>query len=196
MKYLESTETLDGLNRRKRLEKLVVKNTGMVVRYADDFIIITNNQEAANEIQIKLTQFLKERGLEISQEKSHTFQWKMGEKFNYLGWIFHIVKATKVNWITKAKKNIVGRLSDWSGLYVYLSKKSIQRLRDNIKLLTSRLKINKINNSVGSLILKLSSIMRGWFNYFIGGKQGSLRVGLDNYINLRVIKFLRKKFKI
>lgn len=63
MKYLESTETLDGLNRRKRLEKLVVKNTGMVVRYVDDFIIITNNQEAANEIQIKLTQFLKERGL-------------------------------------------------------------------------------------------------------------------------------------
>lgn len=122
----------------------------------------------------------------------------MGEKFNYLGWIFHIVKATKVNWITQAKKNIAGRLSDWSGLYVYPSKKSIQRLRDNIKLLTSRPKINKINNSVGSLslILKLSSIMRGWSNYFLGEKQENLRRGLDNYINLRVIKFLRKKFKI
>lgn len=119
----------------------------------------------------------------------------MGEKFNYLGWIFHIVKATKVNWITQAKKNIAGRLSDWSGLYVYPSKKSIQRLRDNIKLLTSR---PKINNSVGSLslILKLSSIMRGWSNYFLGEKQENLRRGLDNYINLRVIKFLRKKFKI
>jgi len=41
------------------------------VRYADDFIVTADSEETAKEIAELIKEFLKERGLEFSEEKTH-----------------------------------------------------------------------------------------------------------------------------
>ncbi len=40
------------------------------IRYCDDFIVTANSEETAREIKDKIAVFLKERGLELSDDKT------------------------------------------------------------------------------------------------------------------------------
>ena len=79
--------TLDGI------EKLLMakypkrsKNSTKVnfIRYADDFIVTANSEETAIEIKDIIATFLKERGLELSDDK--TLITSINEGFDFLGW--------------------------------------------------------------------------------------------------------------
>jgi RNA-directed DNA polymerase len=55
-----------------------------IVRYADDFIIVCENEPEAEIIKVKVAQYLKEKlGLELSGEKTHITHISKG--FNFLG---------------------------------------------------------------------------------------------------------------
>lgn len=53
------------------------------VRYADEFCITADRQEALEEIKVLLTDFLAERGLTLSQEK--TIITHVDTRFDFLG---------------------------------------------------------------------------------------------------------------
>lgn len=80
--------TLDGI------EKLIMtkypkkgKSTKVnFTRYADDFIVTANSEEIAREIRDMIVAFLKERGLELSNDK--TLITNINEGFDFLGWNF------------------------------------------------------------------------------------------------------------
>ncbi len=82
-----------------------------LVRYADDFIITANSKEIAEELKNIVTQFLKNRGLELSGEK--TMITHIDEGFDFLGWTFRkfkgklIVKPSK-----KSTKSLISKCSD------------------------------------------------------------------------------------
>ena len=71
--------TLDGM------EILVKGNRTKVnfVRYADDFIVTASDRETLEDIKILLTDFLAERGLQLSEEK--TLITHISEGFDFLG---------------------------------------------------------------------------------------------------------------
>ena len=81
------------------------------VRYADDFIVTAATKEIAEEAKVIIRDFLKTRGLELSEEK--TLISHIDDGFDMLGWTFRkfngklIVKPSK-----KSMKNFVGSLSD------------------------------------------------------------------------------------
>jgi RNA-directed DNA polymerase len=54
------------------------------VRYADDFFVTATAKETAEDIAEVIRGFLKERGLELSEEKTHITHNDCG--FNFLGW--------------------------------------------------------------------------------------------------------------
>jgi len=56
------------------------------VRYCDDFIVTANSEETAREIKNVIVAFLKERGLELSDDK--TLITNIDEGFDFLGWNF------------------------------------------------------------------------------------------------------------
>ena len=60
------------------------------IRYCDDFIVTANSEETAREIKDKITVFLKERGLELSDDK--TLITNINEGFDFLGWNFRKYK--------------------------------------------------------------------------------------------------------
>lgn len=82
-----------------------------LVRYADDFIVTAATKEIAEEAKELIRDFLKTRGLELSEEK--TTITHINDGFDMLGWTFRkfkgklIVKPSK-----KSIKNFVASLSE------------------------------------------------------------------------------------
>ena len=54
-----------------------------LIRYADDFVVTAANRETLEEIKILLTEFLAQRGLTLSQEKTRITHITDG--FDFLG---------------------------------------------------------------------------------------------------------------
>ena len=61
------------------------------VRYADDFIVTAKTEEIATEVKELIKDFLKGRGLELSDEK--TIITHIDNGFDFLGWNFRKYKG-------------------------------------------------------------------------------------------------------
>lgn len=136
--------TLDGLERKlrekypkgTRLSKRVKVN---LVRYADDFIITGVSPELLEqEVKPIVEDFLKERGLMLSPEKTHITHIEQG--FDFLGQ--NIRKYDGKLLIKPSKRSIA---------------KFIGRVRQVIK--------DNRHVPAGQLIAMLNPILRGWANY-------------------------------
>jgi len=134
---------LDGLEQYLR-EHLPRKWQGQaikvnLVRYADDFIITGCNRELL-EIGVRplVEQFLAERGLELSTEK--TVITHIGEGFDFLGQNIRKYKGK---------------------LLIKPSRKSVQRLREKVRRLV---KANR-QSRTANLIHQLNPVLRGWAQY-------------------------------
>src|SRR6266516_954430 len=109
------------------------------VRFADDFIVTGKSKEVLeNEVKPLVEQFLKERGLELSQEKPLVTHIEDG--FDFLGQ--HLRKYNGKLLITPSKKNI----------HTFLE--GIRKV----------IKANK-QATAGNLIAQLNPKIRGWANY-------------------------------
>lgn len=131
--------TLDGM---ESLIKSISKQKDKVhlVRYADDFIITgTSKKLLENKIKPTIENFMLERGLMLSETKTHV-TW-INDGFDFLG--FNIRKY-------KGK------------LLIKPSKKSTQALLTKVRNI---IKTSK-GSSALELIRKLNPIIRGWANYY------------------------------
>lgn len=89
---------MTALHGKTRAEKLKLN----VVRYADDFVITGISKEMLeSEVKPWMEAFLRERGLELSVEKTHVTH--IDEGFDFLGWNFRkyagklLIKPSKTN---------------------------------------------------------------------------------------------------
>jgi RNA-directed DNA polymerase len=135
---------LDGLE--KRLQEAFPKKkngtSGLVhlIRYADDFIVTGRSKELLeNEVMPLVEHFMRERGLELSQEKTHITH--INDGFNFLG--------KNIRKYKNGKRYV---------LLIKPSKKSVKTLLDKIRGI---LKSNR-QTPAGKLILQLNPIIHGW----------------------------------
>jgi RNA-directed DNA polymerase len=112
-----------------------------VVRYADDFIVTARDKESLEIVQIQIKQWLSERGLELSTEK--TVITNIDEGFDFLGF---------------NHRHYHGQL------FIMPSKKKVL---DFCKRIGQELKaMNGCEQEV--VIKKLNPILRGFANYYKG----------------------------
>jgi RNA-directed DNA polymerase len=136
--------TLDGIERELRARypaKSLKARQAKVnfVRYADDFVVTGRSKEVLEtEVKPLIERFLRERGLELSQEKTSITHIEQG--FDFLGQT--IRKYHGKLFISPAKKNI---------------KTFLAKVR----------KVVKANPQMptGNLVLLLNPLLRGWANY-------------------------------
>jgi RNA-directed DNA polymerase len=155
--------TLDGLQKilADKYKRRTIKNKQYypkvnLVRYADDFIITSENREVLErEIKPLITEFLAERGLTLSEEKTVITNIKDG--FDFLGFN-----------IRKFKKQLLTKPS----------KKAQKRFLDKIR---ATIKSNKACKQI-SLIRMLNSIITGWGNYYRYGASTDAFHNADNQI--------------
>jgi len=116
-----------------------------IVRYADDFKILTNNYVCAQKIFIAVTKWLKERlNLDISPEKSMVINLRNNYS-NFLGFKLKAVKK-------KRKYVVKSMISDKA------KTKIIQNYKNQIEKIKNNPKIYKVE--------KLNSMILGWHNYY------------------------------
>ena len=135
--------TLDGME--KALKERFSRNHSEqckyqvnLVRYADDFVIVGKTEEVLKEATRVITEFLCERGLTLSPEKTRITHIDQG--FDFLGWNFRKYKGKLL--IKPAKKNV---------------RKHIQTIWETTKKMAAA--------AQKDLIGKLNPIIKGWTNY-------------------------------
>ena len=121
------------------------RNTGKraVVRYADDLVCFCETREDAEQVITILTRWLKERGLELSKEKTRIVHLTKG--FNFLGFNIRHYKAPQT------------ARSGWK-LLIKPSKESVQKIRDKLrdKWLGSK------GQNAQAVVKELNPVIRGW----------------------------------
>jgi group II intron reverse transcriptase/maturase len=108
------------------------------IRYADDMVIILRPEDDAIEILERISEFLRKRGMNVSQKKTKVTAATDG--FDFLGWYF------------KVQKNGKFRCSP-----------SV----DNFKAFRKKVKhiVNNSNYGATTKAEKLAPVVRGWRNY-------------------------------
>ncbi|MGY4430927.1 RNA-directed DNA polymerase [Bradyrhizobium sp. F1.13.1] len=122
--------------------------TFYAVRYADDFVVLTDGtREEAEAEKFALAQFLKtELRMELSMEKTRITG--VGEGFDFLG--YRVVQ-------TKARRTgrMVGNL--------FIPKSKLKDLRHKIKV---RVRATPTGQALADLIDDLNPVITGWRNYY------------------------------
>lgn len=114
------------------------------VRYADDFVVTGHSRELLeNEIRPMIANFLKERGLELSIEKTKVTH--ITEGFDFLG--------------QNIRKYACGK--DQSKLFIKPSKGNVQRFLNHIRQDCKKAG----SKDLAALIRTLNPKIRGWANY-------------------------------
>jgi RNA-directed DNA polymerase len=131
-----------------------------LVRYADDFIVTGRSRDVLeHEVLPMLRDFLAERGLSLSDEKTHITRIEDG--FDFLG--FHFRKFGET-------------------LLTSPSKSSIKRLREKVRNI-----VRVCRGAPGHVLVGwLNPVLRGWCNYHRHGTSGRVFGQLSNWL-FRVI---------
>lgn len=133
-----------------------------IIRYADDFVVISNVQEAIPEARKRIQEWLKPVGLELKAEKTRECNTltAMGDEkpgFDFLGFHVRLYSAGT----HRGVKTGIGGIKPFQ-LNIKPSKKAVQRHYDACKEVIKRHK----TAPQAALISKLNPIIKGWSNYY------------------------------
>lgn len=137
------------------------------VRYADDMVIILKPKDNAEIILGRISQFLAERGMNVSEKKTHITATTDG--FDFLGWNFRVQKNGKFRCVPSV---------------------------DNFKTFRQKVKaiVNNSNHGATVKAKKLAPVVRGWRNYHRYCKMDGSRFSLY-HIQHRAFRVFNKETK-
>ncbi len=137
------------------------------VRYADDMVILLKPKDNAEVILSKISQFLSERGMKVSEKKTKLTTTTDG--FDFLGWNFRVQKNGKFRCVPSV---------------------------DNFKAFRQKVKHIVNNSNYGATVKaeKLAPVVRGWRNYHRYCKMDGSRFSLW-HTRKRAFKVFNKEAK-
>jgi RNA-directed DNA polymerase len=134
-----------------------------MVRYADDFVILCQNESQAQAALEKVREWVSQAGLTLHPEKTRIVQTSQPGGFDFLG--YHFERGMK-----------------WP------RKKSLDRLKDTVRRQTRR----KQGRSMERICEDLNRTLKGWFEYFKHSKATAFET-VDGYIRGRLRSILRRR---
>jgi len=161
-----------------------------IIRFADDFILISGSERLLNIIKVKAKNFLKIRGLEIHPDKTRTIKLGINTSFNFLGYTFTFLMRTKHirNKFLHHKKPEY-RLKGIPRLFVYPSTDKFNKLK--VKLID--IFRSTYNLTAFELISSLNPMITGWVNYFSYGNAGGILSSFKKFLYNRIKIWIIKK---
>jgi len=127
----------------------------VLIRYADDFIVLCHSEKAAQQARQDLARWLAPRGLTFNEEKTRVVH--LDEGFDFLG--FNIRRYSGKLLIKPGKDAI---------------KKVRARLRDEMHALRG--------SNAKAVVKKLNPVIKGWATYYRTVVSGKVYSDLDNYM--------------
>ena len=150
---------------------------GMLVRYADDFVVMCATRKDVEEAERRVREILGQLGLELHPEKTRRVDLSWGkEGFDLLGCHLHKRLSGPI-WEKQRRR--VYFLQRWP------SQRSMARVRERVKVLTGRDRSGV--RDVRKLIRDLNPVLRGWGNYFRTGNAAKKFNQIDTYVWRRLL---------
>ncbi len=150
------------------LDKELTKRGLKFVRYADDCNIYVKSEKSSNRVMASVTRFIEGKlKLKVNKEKSTVGRpWKL----KFLGYSLYYAKD-----VVKFR----------------VHEKSVNKLKKQLKELTSRSKIKQIHITY----TKIKQKMVGWINYYKMANMKKLMKSLDEWLRRRIRMCYWKQWK-
>ncbi len=137
------------------------------IRYADDMVFILKSEDNANELLLKIEEFLASRGMNVSKKKTKLTASTDG--FDFLGWHFYVQKNN-------------GKFRSIP------STENFKNFRKKVKHI-----VNNSNYGAETKVSKLAPVVRGWRNYHKNCKMDGSRFSLWGLSQRTRNVFLKQK---
>jgi group II intron reverse transcriptase/maturase len=155
------------LNQLDRIWAAKCSQLGVLVRYADDFVVMCGTESQAREALRRIGLVMDGLGLTLHPAKTRLVDLRRGkESFVFLG-------------CTIRKKRSIQRKPRWYFMQRWPSPKATKKLRDRVRELTSKRQSGK---DVKQIIAELNPVLRGWGNYFRTGNADREFNRLDYFV--------------
>ena len=152
---------------------------GVLVRYADDAVVMCRSREQAEAALARLTALLAELGLEPKLAKTRIVHLvEGGEGLDFLGFHNRLVRG----WTPRSAH--LTFLARWP------ARKAVRHARDRIRSITAR---SRLLVPVEQIVEELNLFLRGWAGYFRYGNSALLLGQIRNYALRRLALWLSKR---
>lgn len=155
---------------------------GVLVRYADDFVVLCPTKAAVEEAERRVRIVLGRLGLTLHPAKTRRVDLSWGkEGFDFLG--CHL------------RKRLSGSIWEKERRRVYFlqrrpSQRSMKRVRERVKALTPR---RRCHEDLRRVIADVNPVLRGWGEYFRTGNAARSFNQIDTYVWRRLRDLLLKR---
>jgi RNA-directed DNA polymerase len=149
------------------------RSLGVLVRYADDFVILCRTRPQAEQARRLVAEILATLGLHLHPDKTRIVRLAKGRQgFDFLGFHHHKVESWR-----------------WRGRY-YLQRwpatRAMNAIRAKIREATDR---RYVGHSLAWIVGNLNRILRGWGAYFRYGNSARKFADIDSYVHERLAIF-------
>ena len=154
------------------------RHLGLLVRYADDFVVLCRRESQATEAMHRLREIFGRLKLTLHPEKTKLVQIGLGKDgFDFLGCHLRIVKS---------------RFKGRTYLFRWPSVKAMRQVRNRVRELTDRRRRAGLKD-VDEVIVDLNPVLKGWGNYFKTGNASKQFNQIDYYVWRRITRMLGKQ---
>ena len=151
------------------------RSLGVLVRYADDFVVLCRTEAQAQEAHRRIEWVMNRLGLELHPEKTRRVDLGSGQgSFVFLGCTFR-------------RRRSIQRNPRRSFLQRWPSPKAMKRIRERIHELTTP---RRSGFTVSQMIADLNPLLRGWGQYFRTGNAERKFNQVDAYVYQRLRQWL------
>jgi group II intron reverse transcriptase/maturase len=146
------------------------RRLGVLVRYADDFVVVCPTRQRVEEAQRRAAAVLAPLGLQLNPDKTRIADLTKGkEGFDFLGFHLHKVESWK-----------------WKGhwyLQRWPSARAMSNIRAKIRAETHR---RRVGLEMATVVYYLNPVLRGWGAYFRHGNSARKFSQIDSYVHERL----------
>ncbi len=151
---------------------------GVLIRYADDFVVMSPTESKAKEALRQVQFVMSKLGLTLHPEKTRMVNLRRGKgSFVFLG-------------CTIRKKRSILRNPRAYYMHRWPSPKARKRLRDRVREITDRRNSGK---DVKQIIAELNPVIRGWGNYFRTGTCRREFHQMDDFVYWRLVRWQERR---
>jgi RNA-directed DNA polymerase len=150
---------------------------GVLVRYADDFVIMCATRAGAEQARDRAATILGTLGLRLHPGKTRIVHLAGGAQgFDFLG--FH------------HRKRESGKRPGRHYLNKWPSDRAMASIRAKVRERTDR---RRVGRPIGAVVEDLNPVLRGWGNYFRTGNSARKFAALDSYVHERLAILASRK---
>jgi group II intron reverse transcriptase/maturase len=156
------------------------RGTGVLVRFADDLVVMCHSKREAEAALSALRSILAEMGLQPKAAKTRIVHLEEeGEGLDFLGFHHRRVRGER-------GYRHLRFLARWP------SREAMQRARDRVREITD---YKRLRDPVEVIVQDLNRFLRGWANYFRYGNSRLHFTRITTYALRRLARFVAKRHK-